>query len=164
MTGFLKVFVRGLICTVLLPVILAVWVLWGVYCLFAFLYMLVKSIILFFMGENPTGELKEDIEAKKMLLEAEQEAANRARAESLLIQNAVAQQQMLGQAMMQAGLGQQGPQPAIFPQPAPSNDFDPFTPDPVEAIPFEENNETESSSLDIEQPNKEGGSDNDESC
>ena len=67
MLSFLKVFARGIICTVLLPVILLVWVLYGVYCLIAFMVVFVKNIILFFAGENPAGDMKEDIEAKKIL-------------------------------------------------------------------------------------------------
>lgn len=72
MLSFFKVLLRGIIVTVLLPLILVVWVLYGVYCLITFIVMFIKSTVLFFMGDSINDELKEDIEAKRMLLEKEQ--------------------------------------------------------------------------------------------
>lgn len=163
MLGFLKVFARGIICTVLLPLILLVWVLYGVYCLVAFLVMFVKSVILFFAGDNAAGEMKEDIEARKILLEAEQAHAEQAQVMSMMYQNMAAQQQMMQQQMMQ----QQISQPAVFPTPnveqpqnqpeqVQQNDFDPFTSDPIPEEPIPGNEPAE--------PNvKEGGNNNDQS-
>lgn len=134
MLSFLKVFVRGIVCTILLPVILVVWVLYGVYCLIAFFVMLVKSIILFFAGDNPTGEMKEDIEARRILLEAEQSKADQAQMVNMMYQNMATQQQMFNQQMMQQ---QSMPQQPVFPQPQqPQNDFNPFTEDPIPENPL----------------------------
>lgn len=72
MLSFFKVLLRGIIVTVLLPLILVVWVLYGVYCLITFIVMFIKSTVLFFMGDSINDELKEDVEAKRMLLEKEQ--------------------------------------------------------------------------------------------
>ena len=167
MLSFLKVFVRGIVCTILLPVILLVWVLYGVYCLVAFLVMLVKSIILFFAGDNAAGELPEDIEAKKILLEREQSQVEQAQVMSMMYQNMAAQQQMMQQAMGQQfgqpTFPQQPAQPQPYQQPTqpqpvqPQNEFDPFTPDPVEEQPLP----TPSTEVDIN--NTEGGNDNGQS-
>lgn len=117
MISFLKVFLRGIVCTVLLPLILLVWVCYGVYCLVIFLIMLVKSVICFFAGDNATGEMKEDIEAKRILLEKEQ-----AQIDTNTMLNAM-YMNTLNQMQAQA-YGQPMPQPAsqqpIYPQPAPA--------------------------------------------
>ena len=168
MLSFLKVFARGIICTVLLPLILAVWVLYGVYCLIAFMVMLVKSIIVFFAGGNAAGEMKEDIEAKRILLEAEQAKVEQAQVMNMMYQNMAAQQQMMQQQMMQQQISQPTtPQPAVFPTPnveqpqnqpeqVQQNDFDPFTPDPIPEEPIPGNEPAE--------PNvEEGGNNNDQS-
>ena len=107
MLSFLKVFARGIICTVLLPLILAVWVLYGVYCLIAFMVMLVKSVIVFFAGGNAAGEMPEDIEAKRILLEAEQAKVEQAQVVNMMYQN---MSNMMQQTM---------PQPAVMPTPQP---------------------------------------------
>lgn len=157
MLSFLKVFAKGIIYTVLLPFILVIWVLYGVYCLVMFFVVLVKSIILFFTGENAAGEMKEDIEAKRILLEREQAQIEQAQVMSMMYQNmAAAQNQMYGQQPMM-----QQPQPAVMPTPAPQpqpeqqpqDDFDPFTPSPEDSSePFNNINNEE-----------EGGNDNDQS-
>ncbi|MCQ2801232.1 MAG: hypothetical protein MJ222_01050 [Bacilli bacterium] len=157
MLSFLKVFARGIICTVLLPLILAVWVLYGAYCLIAFMVMLVKSIIVFFAGGNAAGEMKEDIEAKRILLEAEQAKVEQAQVMNMMYQNMAVQQQMMQQQMMQQGIPQPAmptPEPAPQPQPA---QFDPFIPDEVPKQPLPGAEE--------EQPinNGEGGNDNGQS-
>lgn len=68
MLGFLKVFGRGVLYTILLPFILLTLVLYTAYCCLLFVYMLIKSLILWIMGNNLFGDLKEDVEAKKILL------------------------------------------------------------------------------------------------
>ncbi|MBQ0008884.1 MAG: hypothetical protein KBS97_01210 [Firmicutes bacterium] len=151
MLGFLKVFARGIICTVLLPVILLVWVLYGVYCLITFLVMFVKSVILFFAGDSASGEMKEDIEAKKILLEKEQAQIEQAQVVNMMYQTLSAQQQMLGQQM-----ANQQPQSNAPQQAAPQEGFDPFTPDPVPEEPLPE-------SSNEEQPENIGGESNDQS-
>lgn len=119
MVGFLKVFLRGIIITVLLPLILLVWVLYGIYCLIAFLIMLIKSMISFFAGNNATGEMKEDIEARRMLLEKEQAQEQATQMMSAMYQNAMAQMQ--NQAAF--GMPQQPDQPMPMPaQPEPQQE------------------------------------------
>lgn len=68
MLGFLKVFGKGVLYTILLPFILLILGLYTVYCCFLFIYMLIKSLILWIMGNNLFSETKEDVEAKKILL------------------------------------------------------------------------------------------------
>ena len=150
MLSFLKVFLRGIICTVLLPFILLIWVIYGVYCLIAFFVMLIKSIILFFAGDNAAGELKEDIEAKRIILEAEQNQLQQTQAMNMFYQNAVNQQPMYGQQTMQQPLMPQQPNFAqqttlekpSFEQTNPQQSFDPFIPDdvPEKPLPTEESN------------------------
>lgn len=158
MLSFLKVFARGIICTVLLPLILAVWVLYGVYCLIAFMVMLIKSIIVFFAGGNAAGEMKEDIEAKRILLEAEQAKVEQAQVMNMMYQNMAVQQQMMQQQMMQQGMPQPAamptPEPAPQPQPA---QFDPFIPDEVPEQPLPGTEEEQSIN------SEKGGNDNGQS-
>ena len=83
--------------------------------------LLKNKRIAIFAGENPTGEMKEDIEAKRILLEAEQAKVEQAQVMSMMYQNMAAQQQMYGQPMMQQPMPQpimqpQQPQPAVFEQ------------------------------------------------
>ena len=118
MLGFLKVFARGIICTVLLPLILAAWILYGVYCLITFVFMLIKSVVVFFAGGNAAGEMKEDIEAKRILLEAEQAKVEQAQVMNMMYQNMATQQQMMQQGMAQVP---SQPQPAQFNQSNPNS-------------------------------------------
>ncbi|GEM_PF-2739996 len=69
MIGFLKVFGKGVLYTVLLPFILLIWALFTVYCILLFIYTLFKSIIIWIKGSSPFADTKEDIEAKRILLE-----------------------------------------------------------------------------------------------
>ena len=71
MLKLLKVFGRGILVTVLSPLILLIWVLYGVFCIFLFIFMFIKGTIGYFRGDNIGSDLKEDLEAKRMLLEAE---------------------------------------------------------------------------------------------
>ena len=68
MLGFLKVFGKGVLYTVLLPFILLTLCLYTVYCILIFIYTLIKSLILWIMGNSLFNDTKEDIEAKKILL------------------------------------------------------------------------------------------------
>lgn len=146
MLSFLKVFARGIICTVLLPLILAVWVLYGVYCLITFLIMSFKSIIVFFAGGNAAGEMPEDIEAKRILLEAEQAKAEEAQAKTMMYQGMAA---IIQQNVMQPGMAPTQPKAEPAPQPA---TLDPSIPDPVEEP-----------SLKDQPENEEGGTSDDQS-
>lgn len=71
MLNLLKVFLRGIVTTVLLPLILLVWVGYGVYCVFIFIFMFFKGVIDYFMGKSFNADLPEDLESRRMLLEKE---------------------------------------------------------------------------------------------
>lgn len=102
MFEFLKVFLRGIVCTILLPIILLIWVLYGVYCLVTFVVMFINATILFFKGDSFKNDLKEDAEAKKMLEEKQRAAENAQNMMTAMYQTAMAQMQ--AQTMMQNGI------------------------------------------------------------
>lgn len=72
MLGFIKIFLQGLLYVVLLPLIIFVLALYAAYCIIIFVYMAIRSVIVFFMGGTPLGDLPEDVEAKRILMEREQ--------------------------------------------------------------------------------------------
>ena len=72
MLGFIKIFLQGILYVVLSPLILLILALYAVYCTLTFIYMAIKAVIVFFMGGTPMGDLPEDVEAKRILLEKEQ--------------------------------------------------------------------------------------------
>ena len=69
MIGFLKVFGKGVLYTILFPFIILIWVLFTIYCIGLFMYQFFKSVILWIKGDSPFADTKEDIEAKRVLLE-----------------------------------------------------------------------------------------------
>ena len=71
MLSFLKVFARGIIVTLLLPIILLILALYFVYCLFLFIFMFFKGTIDFFKGGTLSTDLPEDLEARRIVLEKE---------------------------------------------------------------------------------------------
>lgn len=75
MFGFLKVFGRGVLYTVLLPFIVLIWVLFTVYDIFVFIVMFFISVIKWLKGGSPFADTKEDVQAKKLLLERQNQAA-----------------------------------------------------------------------------------------
>ena len=75
MFGFLKVFGRGVLYTVLLPFIVLIWVLFTVYNIFVFIVMFFISVIKWLKGGSPFADTKEDVQAKKLLLERQNQAA-----------------------------------------------------------------------------------------
>lgn len=75
MFGFLKVFGRGVLYTVLLPFIVLIWVLFAVYNIFLFIVMFFISVIKWLKGGSPFADTKEDVQAKKLLLERQNQAA-----------------------------------------------------------------------------------------
>lgn len=113
MTAFFKVLLRGIIVTVLLPLILIVWVGYGVYCLITFVVMFIKNTIVFFMGGSPNDDMKEDIESKKMLLEAEQAKANQEQLVNNMNNVFGAMAQQMQQFAQQNNIQPQNPTPAI---------------------------------------------------
>jgi len=76
MGHFLKVFLSGIIYVLLSPVIALFLALYAVYCIFVFIYMAIRNLIVFFSGGNPLGDLKEDVEAKRILKEREEALLN----------------------------------------------------------------------------------------
>ena len=72
MGQFLKVFLTGILYVLLSPLIVAFLAVYAVYCIFVFIYMGIRCIIVFFAGGYPLGDLKEDVEAKRILKEREE--------------------------------------------------------------------------------------------
>lgn len=69
MLGFIKIFLQGLLYVVTLPIILLILGGYAVYCVFVFIYIAIRSVIVFFMGGTPLGDLPEDVEAKRILMQ-----------------------------------------------------------------------------------------------
>ena len=69
MAQFFKTLGLGLLYTVVFPFALVFLALYGVFGLVVFLIQLVRNIIVFFSGGTVGGDLPEDVEAKKILIE-----------------------------------------------------------------------------------------------
>lgn len=93
MLKLLKVFLRGLIVTLLLPFILVVWVGYGLYCIGLFIFMFIKTTIEYFKGGSFTADLSEDIEARRIVLEKEKRDEQAKEMLSTMYENSIAQQQ-----------------------------------------------------------------------
>ena len=91
MLKLLKVFGRGVLTTVLLPFIVLIWALYGVYCIGIFVFMFFKTTIEYFQGKTFDADLPEDLEARRLLLEQEQKDAQAKDALSMMYQNAMTQ-------------------------------------------------------------------------
>ena len=91
MLKLLKVFGRGVVTTVLLPFIVLIWALYGVYCIGLFVFMFFKTTIEYFQGKTFDADLPEDLEARRLLLEQEQKDAQAKDALSMMYQNAMTQ-------------------------------------------------------------------------
>ena len=74
MASFFKTFGLGVLYVIGLPLILAIWAIYAVYCLGVFIYMAFRNVIIFFSGGTPNGDMKEDVEAKRILLERSQKS------------------------------------------------------------------------------------------
>jgi len=68
MHSFFKALLTGVLYTLLLPFILIIWVSYGVYCVFIFIYMFFRTIIVWIKGGTPLGDLPEEVEAKRILI------------------------------------------------------------------------------------------------
>ena len=90
MAKLLKVFVRGLIVTLLLPFIVVAWAGYGVFCIGLFAFMFVKTTIEYFQGKSFNSDLPEDIEARRMVLEAEKREEQAKEMLNVMYQNTVA--------------------------------------------------------------------------
>lgn len=153
MFGFLKVFLEGILYIILLPVIVLLLALYAVYCLVMFIYIGVRSLIVFFMGGTPLGDLPEDVEAKRILLERSKEKENMNQAFTNMMQT---QAQLLQQANMNLYQQQQYNQP--MPQPQYGQPVQPQYGQPIQnnqpAYPQEqqeENNQIDEPILDTEE-------------
>ncbi len=91
MLQFLKVFGRGVLTTVLLPVIALIWVLYAVYCIGVFIVMFFKGVVDFFKGNSFNPDMVEDLESRRMLLEKEKQTEQARDALSMMYQNTMAQ-------------------------------------------------------------------------
>lgn len=91
MAKLLKMFGKGVVITLMLPFILVIWVLYSVYCLTTFVIMFFVNVIEYFRGKNSGGDLIEDLEAKKILLEKEQADDQAKQMINIMYQNALAQ-------------------------------------------------------------------------
>ena len=128
MLGFLKIFLQGVLYVVTLPLILAVLALYAVYCVFVFIYVAIRSVIVFFMGGTPLGDLPEDVEAKRILMEREQ---NKEQDSTQMLANAIAQSQLqIAQSIYAQQMGQ--------PQ---QNEQVETTDDDIEEVSLEENDD-----------------------
>ena len=67
MSNFFKTFVKGILYLITLPVLIIGLAVYFVISLFSFFVIGTKAIITYFKGENPFGDLPEDIEAKRRL-------------------------------------------------------------------------------------------------
>ena len=98
MLGFFKVLGRGVLYTVLLPFILLIWALFTVYCVILFIVMFFRNIVIWISGGSPFGDTKEDVEAKRILTEQQNQQQNAASSDAYkdaliaTLANAVAQQ------------------------------------------------------------------------
>ena len=108
MLSFLKVFARGLIVTLLLPVIVLVLAVYMVYCLILFVVMFFKAVIGYFKGNNINADLTEDLEARRIILEKEKSDAQAKNALNMIYQG-------MAQGMAQAAMNQAHPQPQVRP-------------------------------------------------
>ena len=91
MLSFLKVFARGIVVTLLLPIILLILALYGAYCLVLFVVMFFKGVIDYFRGNNFSADLPEDLEARRMVLEKEKADAQAKEMLNMMYQTTMAQ-------------------------------------------------------------------------
>lgn len=76
MASFFKTFFLGILYVILLPFLLAILAIGFVYCVLIFIYTAIRSVIIFFAGGSPLGDLKEDIEAKRIIENRKQAQLN----------------------------------------------------------------------------------------
>ena len=93
MIALLKLFGKGVLTTLMLPFILLIWGLYGAYCFIAFIVLFFVNVVEFFQGKNMGGDLLEDLEARKILLEKEKADEQLKAAANMMYQNALAQAQ-----------------------------------------------------------------------
>ena len=77
MLSFFKIFGQGVLIVILSPFIALLLALYAVYCIIVFIYMAIRNVIIFFSGGTPLGDMKEDVEAKKILMARQEKEAPR---------------------------------------------------------------------------------------
>lgn len=112
MVKLLKLFGKGILVTILLPFIILAWVLYGIYCFVAFIVMFFVNVVEFFQGKNTNGDLIEDLEARKMILEKEKADEQTKQMVNIMYQNAMAQAALNQQLNNQSS---QNPAPTVQP-------------------------------------------------
>lgn len=90
MGSFFKVFLRGIIVTICLPLIVVFLALYTVYLLIAFLIMFIRNAIIFFRGGS-IMDTKQDVEARKILENQNATAENMTEVLTDLMHSAIAQ-------------------------------------------------------------------------
>ena len=108
MLSFLKVFGRGIIVTLLLPIIVLVLACYMVYCLVLFVVMFFRAVIGYFKGNNINADLPEDLEARRIVLEKEKTDAQAKDALNMIYQG-------MAQGMAQAAFNQAQQQTQVRP-------------------------------------------------
>lgn len=73
MHSFFKTLGTGVLYTLLLPFIVLIWLGYGIYCVAIFIYMFFKSIIVWIKGGTPFGDLPEEVEAKRILINKQEQ-------------------------------------------------------------------------------------------
>ena len=91
MLQFLKVFGRGVLTVVALPLIILIWVFYAIYCIGVFIVMFFKGVVDYFKGNSFNPDMTEDLESKRLLLEREKQNEQAKDALSMMYQNAMAQ-------------------------------------------------------------------------
>lgn len=67
MSAFFKSFGKGILYLLTLPVVLVVLLFYAIIGLFVFLFLMVKSVILFFKGKTIFNDFPEDVKVKEIL-------------------------------------------------------------------------------------------------
>ena len=75
MAEILKLFGKGLLYTLLSPFILLIILLYMIYGLFHFIFLAIKSLVLFFKGKDLNSETAADVKAKQILYNIKPEPA-----------------------------------------------------------------------------------------
>ena len=126
MLNLLKVFARGLITTLLLPVILLIWVGYGVYCIFVFIFMFFKGVIDYFRGKSFNSDLPEDLESRRMILEKEKHDEQAKDMMNMMYQNVFGQGRVLTPESAEQNYQEQNPyNPPVQEEPSLEEPFEP---------------------------------------
>ena len=76
MASFFKLVGKGILYALGLPFFVVALCLYSIYCLIMFIYEAIRSLFVYFSGGTPFGDLKEDVKAKQILLQRQNQQAN----------------------------------------------------------------------------------------